>query len=199
MKLNIFNIGIGYIDISVVAVLIFAAVCGKHRGFARSLISFLSFAAAIAAAYLLRPVISEILMGTALPQSLRGRIETALSGEMVLPDIVRGEAADIMVRVLIGILAFAAVFFAVRLIVGIASRMMIAVSKLPVIGAADSLLGLALAVIKWGILIFIVLTFITVIAVEGGGSRLDTAVSDSLICGYIKDAGILQKFFEINF
>lgn len=199
MKLNIFNIGIGYIDIAAAAVLIFAAICGKRRGFARSLISFLSFAAAIAAAYMLRPVISEILMGTTLPQSLRGRIEGAFSGETVLPDIVRGEAADIMVRVVIGILAFAAVFFAVRLIVGIASRMLIAVSKLPVIGAADSLLGLVLAVVKWGILIFIILIFITVIAVPNGGGSLDTAVSDSLICGYIKDAGILQKIFQINF
>ncbi|MGN0179264.1 MAG: CvpA family protein [Monoglobaceae bacterium] len=199
MKLNIFNIGIGYIDIAAAAVLIFAAICGKRRGFARSLISFLSFAAAIAAAYMLRPVISEILMGTTLPQSLRGRIEGAFSGETVLPDIVRGEAADIMVRVVIGILAFAAVFFAVRLIVGIASRMLIAVSKLPVIGAADSFLGLVLAVVKWGILIFIILIFITVIAVPNGGSSLDTAVSDSLICGYIKDAGILQKIFQINF
>ena len=199
MKLNIFNIGIGYIDIAAAAVLIFAAICGKRRGFARSLISFLSFAAAIAAAYMLRPVISEILMGTTLPQSLRGRIEGAFSGETVLTDIVRGEAADIMVRVVIGILAFAAVFFAVRLIVGIASRMLIAVSKLTVIGAADSLLGLVLAVVKWGILIFIVLIFITVIAVPNGGSSLDTAVSDSLICGYIKDAGILQKIFQINF
>lgn len=199
MKLNIFNIDIGYIDIAAAAVLIFAAVCGMRRGFARSLISFLSFAAAAAAAYLLRPVISDILMGTALPQSLRGRIEGTFSAEAVLPDIVRGEAADIMVRVMIGILAFTAVFFAVRLIVGIASRMMIAVSKLPVIGAADSLLGLVLAVVKWGILIFIILTFITVITVEGGGSSLDTAVSDSVICGYIRDVGILQKLFQINF
>lgn len=199
MKLNIFNIGIGYIDIAAVVILVFAGICGKRRGFARSLISFLSFAAAIVAAYLLRPVIYEILMGTALPQSLKGQIEGTLFGGTGLPDIFLGEAADMTVRLIIGIIAFAAVFFAVRLVAGVASHMMIAVSKLPVIGAADSLLGLALAVVKWGILIFAVLTFITVFADPNGGGRLDEAVSNSVICGYIRNAEIIQKIFQINF
>lgn len=215
MNMNIFSIGIGgvrigILDIACVAALILAAVSGWRRGFMRSLIGLMSFAASVISAFLLRPVLTEILLGTSLSNTVYGRVLAGISAQMPdsseMPSVFAGminntaaSAADgtagIITKVIIGIIAFAVVFLAVRMIVLIASRLLISVTKLPVIGSADKLLGLAAVTFKWAVLIYIALVVATVFAVPNDSGILSGIVNNSQLCKMIQNGELLQKLF----
>lgn len=215
MNMNIFSIGtgsaaIGVLDIACIAALILAAAAGWRRGFMRSLIGLMSFAAAIISARLLRPVLTEILLGTSLSNTVYGKVFSGITlhfqnsseSSPILSGMITGGAnaaadgaAGAITKVIIGIIAFAAVFLAVRAIVLIASKVLITITKLPVIGSADKLLGLAAAVIKWMVLIYITLAAATVFAVPDDGGTLSGLVNNSLICRTIQSGELLQKLF----
>lgn len=215
MGMNIFSIGIGSVrigtlDIVCAAILIMAATTGWQRGFMRSLIGLMSFAAAVASALLLRPVLTEILMGTSLSGTVYGRVFSGITAKMpslespssgVLGLINNGAAsaadgaADLITKAIIGIVAFAVVFLAVRAIVLVASKILITVTKLPVIDSVDKILGLLTVTFKWAVLIYIVLVAALVFTAPEEGGFLSNAVNNSQICRIIQNGELLRKLF----
>ena len=103
MDMNIFSIGtggvqIGVLDILCVALLVLAAISGWRRGFMRSLIGLLSFAASIVSAYLLRPIITDVLLGTSLSNTVYGRVLSGITAQIPdtsgMPSIFSGMIND---------------------------------------------------------------------------------------------------------
>lgn len=215
MDMNIFSIGtggvqIGVLDILCVALLVLAAISGWRRGFMRSLIGLLSFAASIVSAYLLRPIITDVLLGTSLSNTVYGRVLSGITAQIPdtsgMPAIFSGmindgtaAAADgtagIITKVIIGIIAFAVVYMAVRTVVLIASKLLITATKLPVIGSADKLLGLLAVTFKWTVLIYIALVAASVFAVPNGSGFLSGAVNNSQLCKMIQSGELVRNLF----
>ena len=205
MDMNIFSIGtggvqIGVLDILCVALLVLAAISGWRRGFMRSLIGLLSFAASIVSAYLLRPIITDVLLGTSLSNTVYGRVLsgiTAIFSGMINDGTAAAAdgTAGIITKVIIGIIAFAVVYMAVRTVVLIASKLLITATKLPVIGSADKLLGLLAVTFKWTVLIYIALVAASVFAVPNGSGFLSGVVNNSQLCKMIQSGELVRNLF----
>ena len=208
MDMNIFSIGtggvqIGVLDILCVALLVLAAISGWRRGFMRSLIGLLSFAASIVSAYLLRPIITDVLLGTSLSNTVYGRVLSGITAQIPdtsgIPSIFSGMINDgtagIITKVIIGIIAFAVVYMAVRTVVLIASKLLITATKLPVIGSADKLLGLLAVTFKWTVLIYIALVAASVFAVPNGSGFLSGVVNNSQLCKMIQSGELVRNLF----
>lgn len=215
MNMNIFSIGIGgvgigVLDIACIGLLILAAVSGWRRGFMRSLIGLMSFAASIISALLLRPILADVLLGTSLSNTVYGKVLSGITAQLpdssgslsVFSGMINSGAsaaadgtAGIITKVIIGIIAFGIVFFAVRIVILIVSKLLITATKLPVIGAADKLLGLAAVTLKWAVLLYIALAAVTAFAVPNDSGFLSSMVNSSQICKMINSGELLQKLF----
>lgn len=163
-------------DIVVVLIIVLFAVCGWRRGFMRSVIGLLSLAASIVLAYILRPVISDLLNASPLHNMVLGSISERLNSSAaekaaLLPKAIQSAAesgtnaltsgtAAQLTGFVINIISFILVLAAARLIILVAARILKTVSKLPVIGLIDKAAGMFVGVVKAVVIVYVVLAVI---------------------------------------
>lgn len=212
MNINFFNTNIGILDLLCLGIIIMAGYVGYKRGFVKSVVGLLSFVAAMAAAYILRPIIYDILMGTSLSDSVYNRISTSMAANTpsfsenpnVIQSIVSQAATESVSAVsaavsgvVVSAASFLLVFFLVRLITKVASGILVGVVKLPVVGSVDKVLGLAAGVVKWSLLIYIILTVIIVFSVPIADGTLSEMIKNSALCNYIQNGELINRLFDV--
>lgn len=163
-------------DIVVVLIIVLFAVYGWRRGFMRSIIGLLSLAASIVLAYILRPIISDLLNASPLHNIVLGSISERLNSSAaekaaLLPKAIQsavesgtnaltsGMAAQ-LTGFVINIISFILVLAAARLIILVAARILKTASKLPVIGLIDKAAGMFVGVVKAVVIVYVVLAII---------------------------------------
>lgn len=163
-------------DIVVVLIIVLFAVYGWRRGFMRSIIGLLSLAASIVLAYILRPIISDLLNASPLHNIVLGSISERLNSSAaekaaLLPKTIQsavesgtnaltsGMAAQ-LTGFVINIISFILVLAAARLIILVAARILKTASKLPVIGLIDKAAGMFVGVVKAVVIVYVVLAII---------------------------------------
>ena len=163
-------------DIVVVLIIVLFAVYGWRRGIMRSIIGLLSLAASIVLAYILRPIISDLLNASPLHNIVLGSISERLNSSAaekaaLLPKTIQsavesgtnaltsGMAAQ-LTGFVINIISFILVLAAARLIILVAARILKTASKLPVIGLIDKAAGMFVGVVKAVVIVYVVLAII---------------------------------------
>lgn len=163
-------------DIVVVLIIVLFAVYGWRRGFMRSVIGLLSLAASIVLAYILRPIISDLLNASPLHNIVLGSISERLNSSAaekaaLLPKAIQSAAesgtnaltsgmAAQLTGFVINIISFILVLAAARLIILVAARILKTASKLPVIGLIDKAAGMFVGVVKAVVIVYVVLAII---------------------------------------
>lgn len=160
-------------DIVLVLIIVGFAAYGWRRGFIRSAVGLLSLAASILLAYILRPVVSDLLNASpvhnAVLNSVSQRLNlTAAEETALLPkavqsavsagaDAAAGQMSAQLTGFVIDVLSFVIVLAAARLIIFIAARVLNVVSKLPVIGLVNRAAGMFIGTVKAIVLIYVLL------------------------------------------
>lgn len=163
-------------DIVLVLIIVGFAAHGWRRGFIRSAVGLLSLAASILLAYILRPVVSDLLNASpvhnAVFNSISQRLNlTAAEETALLPkavqsavsagaDAAAGQMSAQLTGFVIDVLSFVIVLAAARLIIFIAARVLNVVSKLPVIGLVNRAAGMFIGTVKAIVLIYVLLALI---------------------------------------
>ena len=163
-------------DIVVVLIIVLFAVYGWRRGFMRSVIGLLSLAASIVLAYILRPIISDLLNASPLHNIVLGSISERLNSSAaekaaLLPKAIQSAAesgtnaltsgmAAQLTGFVINTISFILVLAAARLIILVAARILKTASKLPVIGLIDKAAGMFVGVVKAVVIVYVVLAII---------------------------------------
>ncbi len=191
-------------DIVVVLIIVLFAVYGWRRGFMRSIIGLLSLAASIVLAYILRPIISDLLNASPLHNMVLGSISERLNSSAaektaLLPKVIQSaaesgknaltsEMAAQLTGFVINIISFILVLAAARLIIFIAARILKTAAKLPVIGLADKAAGMFAGVVKAVVIIYVIFAVI--------GAAVPTTDNNYLI--YTIENSMLAKSMYIQ-
>ena len=161
-------------DIVLVLIIVGFAAYGWRRGFIRSAVGLLSLAASILLAYILRPVVSDLLNASPVHNAVLNSISQRLNltaAEETAPkavqsavsagaDAAAGQMSARLTGFVIDVLSFVIVLAAARLIIFIAARVLNVVSKLPVIGLVNRAAGMFIGTVKAIVLIYVLLALI---------------------------------------
>lgn len=207
MNINIGSINIGILDVICVAVIAIAGIIGYKRGFARSALGLLSFITSIVAAYILKSLVYDILMGTSLSNSVYGNVFAAIADNTPsfseAPNAIQGIVSEAATEgiaavsaavsgAIVSLVSFLIVFVLVRFLVKAASQILLGVVRLPIIGAADKILGFVTSVLKWTALIYVACAVAVILVIPKPNSTLGDAVRSSVVCGYIKNSDLVN-------
>lgn len=126
-----------------------------------------------------------------LPAGLK---ETLMGEEGNLQDaVVNGIALDTtsLVTGIVGILGFVITVLVLRIVMMIAEIALGLVSKLPVIGPLDKVLGLVCGIGQGLIWCWIILAFVSVLALTGVNTEFATYISQSEVLTWLQDNNVL--------
>lgn len=186
-------------DIIVLLIIAAFAVIGVKRGFIRSVVGVLSFAASIALAWILHPVVSELMMSFGIDITLTERIRESMLGYVtaggeftMLPEAVRlaVEAGQLEVvnavaksaaDMAMNIIAFIGVLILSRVVIWIAIRLLNIMSKLPVINGFNRIAGLLLGLVQGVAVVYIALALIFAFAPVGTNDSINEIMEDSSV------------------
>ncbi|MEE1049731.1 MAG: CvpA family protein [Clostridia bacterium] len=186
-------------DIIVLLIIAAFAVIGVKRGFIRSVVGVLSFAASIALAWILHPVVSELMMSFGIDITLTERIRESMLGYVtaggeftMLPETVRlaVEAGQLEVvnavaksaaDMAMNIIAFIGVLILSRVVIWIAIRLLNIMSKLPVINGFNRIAGLLLGLVQGVAVVYIALALIFAFAPVGTNDSINEIMEDSSV------------------
>lgn len=163
-------------DIVLVLIIVGFAAYGWKRGFIRSAVGLLSLAASILLAYILRPVVSDLLNASPVHNAVLAGVSQRLNlnaaeKTVLLPkavqaavssgtDAAAGQMSAQLTGFVLDVLSFVIVLAAARLIIFIAARILNVVSKLPVIGLINRSAGMFIGAAKAIVLIYVLLALI---------------------------------------
>ena len=186
-------------DIIVLLIIAAFAVIGVKRGFIRSVVGVLSFAASIALAWILHPVVSELMMSFGIDITLTERIRESMLGYVtaggeftMLPEAVKlaVEAGQLEVvnavaksaaDMAMNIIAFIGVLILSRVVIWIAIRLLNIMSKLPVINGFNRIAGLLLGLVQGVAVVYIALALIFAFAPVGTNDSINEIMEDSSV------------------
>lgn len=175
------------------------ALLGFKKGFVRSVVGILSLAASAVLAWLLYPVVSDILTSIGIKMALTENIQGSLGeyigggGELsMLPQGIRAaiesgraelisSAADTAAQIALNIIAFIAVLIVSRIIIWLAVRLLNIIAKLPVIGLFNRAAGMLLGALQGVAVVYIILTVIYATAPMDGGTEINSMIEESAL------------------
>ena len=175
------------------------ALLGFKKGFVRSVVGILSLAASAVLAWLLYPVVSDILTSLGIKMALTENIQGSLGeyigggGELsMLPQGIRAaiesgraelisSAADTAAQIALNIIAFIAVLIVSRIIIWLAVRLLNIIAKLPVIGLFNRAAGMLLGALQGVAVVYIILTVIYATAPMDGGTEINSMIEESAL------------------
>jgi uncharacterized membrane protein required for colicin V production len=193
-----------WLDILVIAIMVFSIARGFHNGFVYTALHTISWLVSIVAAIMIYPFAASFLSsrtglygalqsGAArrlqdylstqanefldgVPNAIAGAVEEAVSA-------LSGSLADGVASVCFGVALFLLLSFAIRLLFILILRLFSKRVRRGVIGAADGLLGLAIGAVKGMFLIFVVLALILPLSMfisEGANAFVSDALFSSM-------------------
>ncbi len=164
--------GYNIIDIIVLIALAIFTVSGLKKGFVGNLVGFISLVASVILAWILYPVIADMLMGVGIRDYVYNAVLQKInpdSGAMLetIPEFLQSsvkagtEAATIQATssitdVILNILAFLIVLLVSRIIIFIAEKVLKIAVKLPILKGINRLLGALTGFLKGIIIVYII-------------------------------------------
>lgn len=174
------------IDIIVVAIAILGAFIGYKKGMSGILIKVIGLILAIVLAFVLQMPIAKMLYNSGIGNSLNGMIKDGINetlqkgkfdsetnkGDTFYSYLIKGVATDEQIETvssnitmtLLKAISFIATFLIVRIIIYIIANLLNVVVKIPLIGIVNSLLGMALGLISYITILFIILMALYLVA-----------------------------------
>ncbi len=171
-----------YVDIIILIIIVLLGVLGAKRGFVKSVIGILSLAASVALAWMLYPVIAEILESVgvkkAIYEAIYNNIASAIgagkspdafpqiigqaieSGETAISQSVASSAAVTVLNAI----AFVLVLVISKIVIFVASKILIKISNFSIIGFFNRIFGGLFGVLQGIIIVYIALTVIYAVA-----------------------------------
>ena len=204
---------LSYMDFIVVAIIAIFAVFGYKRGFLRSVVGILSLIASIALAWMLYPIVTDLFTSLGFRNVVFEEIQNVMSSHIgnseqiaALPQFMREAAgagsaeviastAAALTETVMNIISFIAVLIIARIIIWIAQKLLIAVSKMPLISLVNKLAGLVLGVAQGLLITFILFSLIYAIVPMSDNSSLYSSIENSVIAGKIYDANPIINIF----
>lgn len=172
---------------------------GFKKGLVRSVVGILSLAASVVLAWLLYPVISDILASLGIKMTLTENIQESLSGYIgggeelaMLPQGIRtaiesgsmelvSSAAGTAAQIALNIIAFIAVLIVSRIIIQIAAKLLNIIARLPVIGLFNRAAGMLLGALQGVAVVYIILAVIYATAPMDGGTKMNSMIEESAL------------------
>lgn len=204
-----------YMDITVVVIIAFFAVWGFKRGFVKSIVGILSLAASLLLAWMLYPIISQLLetvgVKTAIFESIQNVLYEHTQGDNIssLPKFLQAAAAegqrDIIdstalgaAKMVLDIISFIAVLILSRIIIWIAQKFLIVLSEMPIVGLLNRVAGLLFGAAQGALIVFIVFTLIYAISPLSENIGIVEAVNTSVVAKPLYDANPIVDIFDLN-
>lgn len=181
-------------DFFVVAVIVLFAAMGMKRGLVKSAIGLLSLAASVVIAYLLKPVIYDLLslspFNDVVSKAVGERLSGAFGDVSYLPRAMQGAAesgintvtTDMTASItgaVLNITSFTLVLVIARLIIFVAAFMLKAAVKLPIIGFVDKAAGMFAGIFKAIVLLYIIFALMGATLSMKDGDKLAEAINTS--------------------
>ena len=205
--------GINYMDFIVIAIITIFAIFGFKRGFLRAIVGMLSLIASIALAWMLYPVATDLFTSLGFRNIVFEEIQDVMSSHIgnteqisALPQFMREAAtagsaeiiastATALTETVMNIISFISVLIIARIIIWIAQKLLIAVSKIPLIGFVNKLAGLALGAAQGLLITFILFSLIYAIVPMSNNSSLYSSIENSVIAGKVYEANPIINIF----
>lgn len=204
-----------YMDVAVVVIIAFFAVWGFKRGFVKSIVGILSLAASLILAWMLYPVISQLLetvgVKTAIYESIQNILYENIQNDSVasLPKFLQAAAMDGQSAIIDGtalgaakmvldIVSFIVVLIASRIIIWIAKKLLIVMSEMPIIGFFNRIAGLLFGAAQGILIVFILFTVIFAVSPMKENIGIVEAVSASTIAKPLYDANPILNIFDFE-
>lgn len=204
---------VSYMDFIVIAIIAIFAIFGYKRGFLRSIVGMLSLIASIALAWMLYPVVTDLFISLGLSNIVFEEIQSVMSSHIgnteqisALPQFMREAAAagsagiiastaTALTETVMNIISFIAVLIIARIIIWIAQKLLIVISKMPLISFVNKLAGLILGAGQGLLITFILFSLIYAIIPISDNSSLYSSIENSVIAGKIYDANPIINIF----
>lgn len=186
-------------DIIIILIIGGFALFGFKKGFVRSVVGILSLAASVVLAWLLYPVVSDMLASLGVKMTLTENIRESLSGYIgggeelaMLPQGIRtaiesgsaelvSGAAGTAAQITLNIIAFIAVLIAARIIIQIAAKLLNIIAGLPVIGLFNRAAGMLLGALQGIAVVYIIFAVIYAAAPIDGNTRINSMIEESTL------------------
>lgn len=204
---------LSYMDFIVIAIITIFAIFGFKRGFLRSIIGMLSLIASIALAWMLYPIVTDLFTSLGFRNIVFEKIQDVMSSYIgnaesisALPEFMRAAAsegtteiiastASALAETVVNIISFISVLIIARIVIWIAQKLLIAVSKIPLIGFVNKLAGLILGAAQGLLITFVLFSLIYAIVPISDNSSLYNSIENSVIAGKIYDANPIINIF----
>ncbi len=149
-------------DLILIGFISFYAYIGLKNGFIKSVVNFAStLISLLLTSFLYRPI-SALLYNTEIGSLAKDfsleLLEEKAGGRM--EPVILDKTADAMAVVIVNLIGFIAVIIAIKIALGIITKSLNLVAKLPIIKQANSLLGLLVGLISGVLICYIVIGFI---------------------------------------
>lgn len=179
------------VDLILIAFISLCAYSGFKRGFIKSVVSFASMLISLLlTSFLYRPV-AVLLYNTKIGDLARSFSLDVLEGKAGdrMDPVILTKTADAMSVMIVNLLSFIAVILVIKITLGIISKSLNLISKLPIIKQANSLLGLIIGLISGVLIAYIVIGLV---------AAFDEFNAFSSICQQIEDSVFAVALFDNN-
>lgn len=214
MRSNFF--GLNIIDWAIILIVLLFGLIGRRKGLMKSLVGVVSLMASVIIAWILYPVVSDILSGIGVKEFVAGRvfsglenIGTAEASQLALPKF----AADVAERaqttvntsvsgyvagVVVSIASFIFILIITRVIIQIGLKVLNIFSKLPVVSTLNRLMGFCAGSIKGMIIVYLAITIIFVIVPAEAFRGFEDEVEASIFVSRISSKNPVESIFMKN-
>ncbi len=186
-------------DIIIIIMVALFCLLGLKKGFIKSSVGLLSLAASMLLAWILYPVLSDLLknvgVNEALESFLSGKIgqkTTEAITSLGIPDFLKGFAqsagdtaatstAKPIAGIIVSIVSFVGVLILSRIIIFIVSKFLNVVSKLPVVNGFNRFLGLLVGFLKGVLIVYVLLAVMVAFLPSMPQKVSDSVVKESYI------------------
>lgn len=214
MNFNYF--GLNTVDYVIIFVILLFGLLGWKKGFMKSLVGIISLVASIIIAWLLYPIVSDILTGFGFKEVIGnmvlgslGSVEAPGANETVLPkfiaDAILKTQTDIntgissyVADVILSIISFVFVLVIARIIIQIGLTILNIFSKLPVVSTLNHLTGLSLGLIKGTVIMYLAVVILLGAVPTAKYTRYKNDIENSVIINKIYSKNIIENVFIKN-
>lgn len=208
-----------FIDFAAAVILIICIIIGERRGVIESFASAFGWLFSLFFSLLYSPSLADFLtektglkstISDFAVQHVKGLIsggadtgQTAASG---LPDAVSRAlansansaletaarpVADNLADIFISVIAFLAVLFLVKFVIHFLERLIRGFHKAKSVGTVDGILGMVFGILKGGVLIYLLISLLLLVAAATSYEPLTTAISSSVCVDFLNSHDLL--------
>ena len=187
------------LDICVIAVAALFTWFGYRKGLIRTIFSLLSIVASLVLAWMLYPVVSNVLVGFGLHSFIAGAAGKVLVGEAQLPAIFSGlvdNTAAGAATLIVNIISLILVFVLCKLLIMVIGKALDIVGKLPVIRQFNKLGGIVAGFAKGVLFCYIIFALLVVFAPMQNHGEVQKAIDSSTIASKMYYDNLLLKMIN---